>query len=162
MNKYAPHVYVIPEDDRDRQIADGFVLHHNVDTRRVQVMPLAGGWSNVLKTFQDEYIQTLRNYAQAHVVMVIDFDGHIDERRAQFENAIPDDIKNRVFVIGTSHNPEALKQALQITFENIGRELANDCDNGTAVYWNHTQLLHNDAERQRLVQLVRPFLFPAA
>ena len=40
-------------------------------------MPLAGGWRNVLKTFQDEYIQKLRDYPQAHVVMLIDFDGHV-------------------------------------------------------------------------------------
>ena len=44
MNKYAPHVYIIPEDDRDRQIAEGFVNHHEVDDRRIQVMPPAGGW----------------------------------------------------------------------------------------------------------------------
>jgi hypothetical protein len=159
MNKYAPHVYVIPEDDRDRQIADGFVFHHRVDNRRIQVMPIAGGWGNVLRTFEDEYIQLLRNYQHARVVMLIDFDGHIDERHSQFQGAIPDEIKDRVFVVGSSHNPETLKQALQMSFEDIGRTLADDCDAGTAEHWNHEQLQHNDAERLRLVQCVRPFLF---
>jgi hypothetical protein len=56
VNKNAPHVYVIPEDDADRQLADGFVLHHGVDARRIQVMPPAGGWREVQRTFQDEYI----------------------------------------------------------------------------------------------------------
>jgi hypothetical protein len=74
INKYAPHVYVIPEDDADRQLADGFILHHAVKVQRIQVMPVAGGWPNVLKTFEDEYLQALRNNSHAHVVMVVDFD----------------------------------------------------------------------------------------
>src|SRR5947209_18812124 len=127
MNKYAPHVYVIPEDDRDRQIADGFVLHHQVKDTRIQVVPPAGGWSKVLKTFRDEYIQKIREYPHAHVVMLIDFDGRIDERRAEFEQAIPDDLKVRVFVVGSKDNPETLKKALKISFEEIGKSLANDC-----------------------------------
>jgi hypothetical protein len=159
MNKYASHVYVIPEDDADRQLAGGFVNHHKVDDRRIQVMPLAGGWRNVLTTFLDEYIHTLRNYPQAHVVMVIDFDGHTDERRAEFEQAIPGDLKARVFVVGSKDKPETLKKALKISFEEIGKYLADDCDTGTWKYWAHEQLQHNDAERQRLVQIVKPFLF---
>ncbi len=159
MNKYAPHVYIIPEDDRDRQIAHGFVNHDKVDDRRIRVMPLARGWRHVLETFQDEYIQTLRNYLQAHVVMLIDFDGRIDERRADFEKAIPEDLKARVFVIGPKHEPETLKKALKIGFEEIGKSLAADCGDNSAEHWNHEQLQHNDAERQRLVQTVKPFLF---
>jgi hypothetical protein len=159
MNRYVPHVYVIPEDDRDRQIAEGFVLHHEVDARRIQVMPPARGWRNVLNTFQDEYIQPLRNYPQAHVVMLIDFDGQIDARRAQFEQAIPDDVKVRVFVVGSKNDPETLKRAPTVNFEEIGKSLANDCATGTAEHWDHEQLHHNDAERQRLVQAVKPFLF---
>jgi hypothetical protein len=159
MNKYAPHVYVIPEDDRDRQIADGFVSHHKVDTRQIKVMPIAGGWGHVIKTFADEYVQIMREYQHAYVVMLIDFDGQIDNRMEKFNNAIPEDIKSRVFVVGSSQNPEALKRALKMSFEGIGQNLANDCDARTAEYWNHEQLQHNNGERQRLFQLVRPFLF---
>jgi hypothetical protein len=32
MTKYPPHVYVIPEDDADRQLADGFDLQCYLDT----------------------------------------------------------------------------------------------------------------------------------
>ena len=44
-------------------------------------------------------------------------------------------------------------------YEEIGKSLANDCDAGTAEHWDHEQLKHNDAERHRLVQTVKPFLF---
>ena len=159
MNKYAPHVYVIPEDDRDRQIADGFVLHHDVKHTRIQVVPPAGGWFKVLDTFRDEYISKLRDYPAAHIVMLIDFDDQVEKRKADFENEIPNEFKTRVFVVGSKHNPETLKRALNIGFEEIGKSLANDCSAGTTEHWDHEQLQHNDPERQRLVQTVKPFLF---
>jgi hypothetical protein len=159
MNRYAFHVYVIPEDDRDRQIADGFVLHDQVNDTRIRVMPPAGGWAKVLETFRVEYVAELRQYPSAHVIMLIDFDDRIDTRKADFEHEIPAEFKTRVFVVGPKDNPETLKKALKINFEEIGKFLAHDCYTGTAKYWDHEQLEHNDAERQRLVQTVKPFLF---
>jgi hypothetical protein len=159
MNKYALHVYVIPEDDRDRQIADGFVLHHQVKDARILVVPPAGGWPEVIKTFRDDYVKFLRNYRLAHVVMLIDFDGHVDERRVQVEQQIPDDLKERVFVVGSKDEPETLKKALNISYEEIGKSLANDCAAGTVQHWGHEQLHHNEAVLQRMVQTVKPFLF---
>ena len=103
MNRYAPHVYVIPEDDADRQIADGFVLHPRVKETRIQVVPPAGGWSKVLKTFRDEYIPKLRDRPYTHVVMLIDFDDQVEKRKADFEEEIPAEFKRRVFVIGSKH-----------------------------------------------------------
>lgn len=159
MNKKVPHVYAIPEDDADRQMADGFCLHDSVDNRRIQVMPPVGGWTNVLRKFIDEYIPILRRYPVAHVVLIIDFDGCTDERRARFEEAIPSDLKTRVFVLGSRDEPETLKSALRISLEQIGARLADDCDQGTSLVWDHEQLRHNDADRQRLDQTVKPFLF---
>lgn len=159
MNRYAPHVYVIPEDDRDRQIADGFVLHHQVKDSRIQVVPPAGGWSKVLATFVKEYVPKLRDFKDAHVVMLIDFDDQVEGRKEQFAKEIPAEFQTRVFVVGAKRNPEALKSALKIGFEEIGRSLADDCDTDSTSYWSHEELRHNDVERQRLVQAVKPFLF---
>ncbi len=161
MNKYREHVYVIPEDDADRQIAVGFVDHHRVDVRRIQIMPVAGGWSHVLSTFREEYLLTLRNFPTTHVVLLIDFDGQVENRKQEFEQAIPEDVKARVFVVGSCDEPETLKSALNIGFEQIGKSLAEDCDKDTVDYWSHEQLQHNDAERKRLILTVKPFLFQA-
>ena len=159
MNKYMDHVYVIPEDDANRQIANGFVDHHGVRDRRIQVMPVAGGWRNVLKTFKDEYVQQLKGNPKVHVVMLVDFDGHFDERRAEFEGEIPGEIKPRVFVVGSRTTPETLKNALNKGFDVIGECLASDCDAGTTAHWGHGELAHNQPDRQRLEQAVKPFLF---
>jgi hypothetical protein len=159
MNRYESHVYVIPEDDHDRQIAVGFIDHHKVRDSRIQVMPVAGGWRNVLETFRVEYIPKLRDYPKGHVVMLIDFDGDFKRRRAEFEQATPVDLQARVFVVGPERTPEALKNELKKSFEQIGAALADDCDAGTTTFWDYAQLRHNDSDRERLVQTVKPILF---
>lgn len=159
MNKHQPHVYVIPEDDSDRQIANGFVLHNQVDGRRIQVVPPPGGWLKVLETFRNEYIPRLRQYNGAHVVLLIDFDHQVERRKDRFKTAIHDEFKARVFLIGSQDEPETLRNALNASFEEIGKSLAEDCSTGNSVTWDHEQLRHNEEERQRLVQIVKPFLF---
>jgi len=99
MNKYIHHVFVIPEDEADEEIANGFALNERVDVRRIQVMPVARGWSNVLTTFREEYIPRLRKHPLGHVVMLIDFDGQGEGRMANFLEAIPDDLRGRVFLV---------------------------------------------------------------
>lgn len=159
MSQYPPHVYVIPEDDRDRQIADGFVLHDQVDDRRIRIVPPAGGWRNVLQTFVDEYVTLLSANPNDHVVMLIDFDGNYDSRLAEFGQRIPEALKARVFVIGPEQTPEKLKKDMSKSYEEIGLALAHDCYAGTEIAWGHEQIKHNDPDRQRLLETVKPFLF---
>ena len=159
MNCYKHHVYVIPEDDRDRQLANGFWQHDQVKTARMQVVDPAGGWQEVLKKFQTEYIRRLHADPLGHVVMLIDFDGQYPNRRATFASAVPSDLADRVFVIGTRQTPEDLRAALKRSFEQIGRDLAEDCFANTQTLWGHAQLEHNAPDCQRLIQIVKPFLF---
>ncbi len=158
VNKYKPHLYVIPEDDADRQIADGFVLHARVASRQVQVVEPAGGWSRVLDIFKVEYLPLLQN-SMTHIVMLVDFDGSPAERRAKFEFEITEELRSRVFVVGPLDTPESLRQSIGKDYESIGKALADDCDRGTSDVWGHLQLLHNEAERVRLVGTVKQFLF---
>lgn len=161
MDGFPPYVYVIPEDDAYRQIADGFVLQESVDSRRIQVMPVAGGWVHVLETFKNEYVSRLRSRDRDHAVLLIDFDGTLESRLSHFQLEIPDDVRARVFVIGARDEAETLKKALRQSLERIGRSLAEDCHDGTTTRWDHDQLQHNDGERKRLVNAVKPFLFPS-
>lgn len=161
VNKYKPHVFVIPEDDADRQIADGFVLHPRVAARQVQVVEPAGGWSRVLDTFKEEYVPLLQN-AHTHVVMIIDFDGDAAGRRAHFQAEIerlPEGHRARVFVVGPRDTPESLRQSLDKGYEDIGWSLADDCDIERKDTWDHQLLQHNEADRLRLLQTVKSFLF---
>ena len=44
INKFRPFVSVIPEDEANRQLVNGFILHDAVADRVVQVRAPAGGW----------------------------------------------------------------------------------------------------------------------
>jgi len=149
---------LIPEDDRNRQLADGFVFHDQVNSQ-IKVMPPAGGWGEVLRVFEKEYVKNLRDYPDGYVVMIIDFDGDYADRRDKFERAVPDDLKHRVFVIGAIQTPEVLKKSIGRDFELIGKALAEDCFADSETMWGHEQLKHNDPDRRRLIEKVKSIIF---
>ena len=116
VNRYRPHVYVLPEDDANREIANGFLRHPSLrNHRQVQVMPNARGWSNALDKFRMEYIRVLSNKNNSHVFLLIDFD-YDGGRRGAVESVIPEELRDRAFVIGAWSNPEALRQATPGSF----------------------------------------------
>lgn len=156
-NKHKPHVLVIPEDRADEQIANGFLLHDRV--RNLTVERPAGGWPCVLDRFTMESIPYLRKYDNGFVILLVDFDNKYEERRKRFAEAVPPDLKNRVFVVGAKENPEALKKVLSKSFEDIGKTLAEDCHKGVDGTWSHDHMTHNAPDRQGLIQSVRSILF---
>ena len=159
MNRYQPHVFILPEDDCDRQLADGFVLHDQVRSPRVQVLPPAGGWFEVLKTFKTEYITSLTRFPLGFLIMLIDFDGAYATRRAAFEAEIPDGLKERVFVVGVKETPEVLRQRFGKSYEQIGLDLADECYSGSETLWSDDHLRHNNPDFTRLFTPVKPLMF---
>jgi hypothetical protein len=43
VNRYQPHVLVLPEDDANRQMANGFLLDQYLSTRKIQVLEEVDG-----------------------------------------------------------------------------------------------------------------------
>ena len=153
MNKYQPHILVLPEDDANRELANGF----DVETGglgQFKVLRPAGGWRNVLELFKSVHIAELNRHAERLMVLLVDFDGS-PSRLAQVKDVIPSPLNDRVFVLGVWTEPEDLHQGLRET----GALLAKDCRDGTSRTWSHELLKHNSAEVDRLRQLVRPILF---
>ncbi len=156
INKYRPHVLVLPEDDANRQLANGFLLHPSISTQ-IQVLEVAGGWLKVLDCFKSDHVRDLAKYPGRTMVLLIDFDGQQD-RLDQAKAVIPQNLKDRVFVLGVWTEPEALRAILG-SYEKIGRAVAEDCREETAAIWGHELLRHNAGEMKRLLQKVRPILF---
>ena len=157
VNNYRPHLLVIPEDDANRQLANGFVLevrHH----RRVQVLVEAGSWSHVCDDLLTNHQLSMRKFPKRHVLLLLDFDNQTD-RRVGVEQRIPSELRDRVFVLGVRSEPEKLKQAKSSSFEEIGRCLAVECRDGLRELWKDELLRENFAELARLEASVRPFLF---
>ena len=158
LNKYKPHLLVLPEDDANQQIANGFLKYSNLNNRVIQVLPEASGWRDVIEKFKNNYASTMRQYSARFIVLLIDFDNTVN-RLEKINQDIPEDLKDRVFVIGVQSNPEDLKKSINKNFEGIGLNLANDCDDDTKELWSHQLLKHNQAELNRLNSNVKPFLF---
>lgn len=157
-NSYRPHILVIPEDDANRQMANGFVQHPDVLDRAIQILPVAGGWTHVVKCFKTDHIAYMRKYRTRLMILLIDFDRK-EDRLPQVKTAIPVDLEDRVFVLGAFSEPEDLTKERLGALEEIGKKLANDCREDASGHWDHQLLRHNAAELVRLRQSVRPILF---
>jgi hypothetical protein len=157
VNKYKPHVLVLPEDDANRQLANGFLLHPSLSTQ-IQVLEEVGGWSKVLDCFEKDHVKKMDALPDRFMVLLIDFDGRQD-RLDRAKAVIPSDLKDRVFVLGVWTEPERLKASLGCHSEEIGLAMAEDCHQATSTTWGHELLQHNTSEIERLRQQVRPILF---
>ncbi len=158
VNKYLPHILVLPEDKADSEIANGFLLHPHLNDRSIQVLPYVGGWEVVVERFTKNFIPTMRQYPHRRMVLLIDFDTK-DDRFEYVSQQIPSDLKDRVFVLGILDEPEALKKSLGNSFESIGETLAANCADNTHGLWDHDLLRHNRPELERMISSVKPFLF---
>lgn len=158
-NRDKPHLLVLPEDDANRQIANGFVLHAAVQERFAQVLPVKGGWIKTKNAFLKEYAGYVRKNPSCIFVLLIDLDGQA-ERAADVQAEIPDDLKDRVFVLSTLSEPEALRSDLKgKPFEKIGQTLAEECVDSNHQLWRHPLLQHNRTELDRLRPPLKSFLF---
>jgi hypothetical protein len=159
-NNYRAHVHVIPEDDANRELANGFVLGMpSVYSRAIQILHPADGWIKLLDKFESFHVLEMRTYPLRHIVLLIDFDDDAN-RLNRIKSRVPADLEDRVFVLGTESEPENLKPQLGPYFETIGLGLAEDCRVGSSHFWGHPLLLHNSRELLRLNERVKPMLFP--
>lgn len=161
VNRQQPHVFVLPEDDANRQLANGFRLDPCLLIRRIQVLAVAGGWIKTLDRFKSDHINGMDRYPDRFMVLLIDFDDDAD-RLNHAKAEIPDRLADRVFILGVLSEPEALKKASLGSYETIGLAMAKDCREGTDATWRHALLRHNASELDRLREHIRPILFDMA
>jgi hypothetical protein len=123
------------------------------------VLPVAGGWREVLNQFESVHIAEMDRWEHRHMILLIDLDDH-PERLTAAKDEIPERLRDRVFILGASSEPEALKTVLHKSFEGIGLDMACDCREGTEETWGHDLLKHSAPELDRLGERVCPILFP--
>lgn len=159
VNRYQPHLLILPEDDANRQLANGFVKNPSINLRAVQVLPPSGGWPKVHSDFIEHYIAQLRRHSHGHLVLLIDFDNQVENRTKHFTDEFPEDVASRVYLIGTLDEPEPLRVSLGMSLERIGEQLSSSCLDDDDQHWRHELLQHNLMEVQRLITNVKPFLY---
>lgn len=150
VNRHREHILVLPEDDADRQLANGFLLGMPDRSRsQVRILPVAGGWQKVLDQFRSDHVDYMERFQQCGMVLLIDFDGRGD-RFSQAWNAVPPHLTGRVFILGVWTRPEDLVRAGFGSYERIGQLLWRDCSAEPAGIWQHELLRHNSREVRRL------------
>jgi hypothetical protein len=158
LNKYKPHLLVLPEDDANRQIANGFILDPNLNARAIQILPPVGGWKKTLDNFRDDHAPEMKDYPERRIVLLIDFDQKYEKRLSCVKQISPE-LVDRVFVLGALSEPEDLKRNIGKNFEDIGEALSQDCVDNTREVWGHDLLKHNETELDRMIFSVKLFLF---
>ena len=148
-NKYDFHLLVIPEDDANRQIMTGFNTHLNINAHQIQVEPVAGGWLKALETFKSDHTRKMDDLDKRHVLILIDFDNHL-ERREMAKEYIPENLRDRVFVLGCLSEPEMIRSATGLSKEGLGEALAEACLHGHGDVWENSILAHNQKELARM------------
>ena len=159
VNVYKQHVLVLPEDDANRQLANGFLLEPRLNLRPIQILPIVGGWAKLRDELVSTHLSHLHRYPDAHLVLLIDFDEKVEERLRIFKESIPVPVCDRVYLLGTLDEPEPLRKDQGITLEKIGAQLAKECAHEEMDLWTHKMLVHNRPELERLIGNVKPFLF---
>jgi hypothetical protein len=157
VNKYLPHVYVLPEDDAYRHMLNGFFLDECLRQRQLFVLEEAGGWNQVLERFCAIYAAEMDRVPERFMILLIDLDNKI-ERLEPARGRIPQHLRERVFILSVLTEPEDLKPDLG-SLETIGLALAKDCREDTDTTWSHKLLRHNLGEVNRLRAKVRTILY---
>jgi hypothetical protein len=158
INRYKPYIIVLPEDRANEEITNGFILAPNINNRAIKVERPAKGWLKVVEKFTTQLVPEMRQFTDSFVVLLMDFDQH-EDRLTFVTSQIPEELKDRVFVLGVLSEPENLKRNINKTFEEIGDSLAKDCPDNKNELWRHDLLRHNETELDRIVSSVQPFLF---
>ena len=157
-NKFIEHVYILPEDEQDEELANGFVTHHTC-TGRVDILKPAGGWHKALDALKDVHAKEMRIRTKRYMVLLIDFDND-PSRREDAEKLVPDDLRDRVFLIGSLKEPRDLSNQLNLSRRRIGAKLAQECAENSEETWNHDLLKHNANELARMRKSIRKIVFP--
>ncbi|HVK64952.1 MAG TPA: hypothetical protein VM694_10770 [Polyangium sp.] len=147
VNRHKQHWLILPEDDANRQIANGFFLVF--PDRNIQREHPADGWGHVRDAFKRQYNRVMQKYPECLMVLLVDFDNQAD-RRAAVTSEVLDSLRDRVFVLGSYVHPEKLKSALGMSYEKIGKSLARECVEGTGDTWGHPLLRHNSRDLMRI------------
>ena len=159
VNREKPHVMVLPEDDANRQIANGFLQKINpLKHRQIQVLNEAGGWAHVRDSFTSTHNAAMKLWPERLMVLLVDFDEsptRVEDVKAEVDPGVVE----RVFVLGCYQEPENMKAAGLGSFETIGQKLATDCSEKTTQTWNHRLLQHNTKELERMNSTLRKILF---
>lgn len=158
-NKYTQHLIVIPEDQAVRDMVNGFSTLLEINERQFYVYDLARGWERGKETLLKLSKGYMREYPSSYALLIVDFDRNA-HRGSEIKNQIPEEVRDRVFVVGVLNEPVNLKNSTGMKFEQLGLQIAEGCKDSNIDFWERQELLaHNVDEIRRLSKAVRNLFF---
>ncbi len=152
VNYYKEHLYIILEDEKYQRIMNGVNLSLHVNASVIKISNFSGGWGKVFKDFQSS-ISILEKFQKRHTLLLMDFDDDFESRLEEFHNLVPDELKNRVFILGIDNKEsEDLARFFKCNIEEVGKKLVEDCPNGNLSNWRNIHLECNLLEIERMRQ----------
>ena len=158
VNQYIEHLVILLEDEPYRDIVNGVKLSLNINESVIDVKNPCGGWPKVFEKLNKD-LPLLNKYRNRNILLLMDFDDNRDDtqtsfakRMNRFEKIVPEEYRNRVFLLGINHKEsEDLKKIFQLSnFEKIGKLLIDDCPNGDLSHWENKHLVCNLSELDRM------------
>lgn len=175
MNKYQPHLKILCEDEINQNFAKGFILGLNLNNDQLPlprietIKYVTGGWTKAVNNLNEVWLDQLRQNEHLFLLILIDSDG-CSNRLNEILSAIPEEFKERVFIMGCLHEPEILKQQShsaikqmnkkeKVSDEAVGKVLFQHCkDNPENNLWYSDELKHNANEIERLKENTKHFI----
>jgi hypothetical protein len=114
VNKYTKYVVILPEDDANRQIINGFLNVIGVNFRAIDVRSVAGGWKKALSVRIEPLLKELETNINMSLLVVIDFDCQFKNRQRIFRQKVGDHLIDRAFLLGAISEPEKLKKEFNL------------------------------------------------
>ena len=168
VNKFKPHIRILPEDHACADILNGFMLHDQL-MFTIQPMSVAGGWPKAKSLLQNVHVPEMRQNPNIYLVVLIDMDKKTapiiepeETRKHEFHKLVPSELMARVAFLGAWKDPESLTRKTNRSREEIGMQLATECYDGTRSLWEHEDLRHNMDELDRIGDRLRKILFSDA
>lgn len=157
VNRYKKYLIVLFEDRAYKDLFLGFNFSRK---QQIRQEPILQGFDDVyfrLTNHKSLILQELKKYQTAYVLACIDadLDSQSESKIHQLKNAILDEYKERVFIIGSKKEAEHIKQAIigQGPWATVSEKLENSCKNDQCELWQNEMLQHNLEELQRLKQV---------
>lgn len=156
VNRYKEHLVIFMEDSPYRSIVNGAMMLPNLNYGIIDLKQPSGGWLMVFENFQDN-ITLLQQYPLCNILLLIDFDdregdNNFNIRTEMFKEKVPEEFKNRVFLLGVNHKEsEDLKRQFSVSnFEDVGKGLIEECPDESSGKWNSEYLRCNLPEITRM------------
>jgi hypothetical protein len=140
-------------------MVNGFSTLLEINERQFYVYDLARGWERGKETLLKLSKGYMREYPSSYALLIVDFDGNA-HRGSEIKNQIPEEVRDRVFVVGVLNEPENLKNSTGMKFEQLGLQIAEGCKDSNIDFWERQEpLAHNVDEIRRLSKAVRNLFF---